>query len=282
MSFVEHFYHSALTPVLVKPGRTQVLPLPPEFIVPQDGQEKQDCERVATQRWLAQHHAHFPPHTLTYLGDDLYANQPVCELIVETYHQSFLFVCKPDSHASLYARVALLEPNGGVEKVTKRCWNGKHHKRWSYRLVNQVPMRSGADALLVNWCELVITQEVTGEILYQNSFVTNHPLRRENVAVIVQAGRTRWKACPERSEGSRTKITIPLHDPVLDLELLSCHALGLQRDLCAQSLQTLQSPLFEVQYAEVSPAKNQPAPQQSAVRLENCARCANRACATSA
>lgn len=36
----EHFYHSAITPVFVKPGQTQVLPLPPEFIVPQDGSEK--------------------------------------------------------------------------------------------------------------------------------------------------------------------------------------------------------------------------------------------------
>src|SRR4030067_2328734 len=41
-SGVEHFYHSAITPVFVKPGQSQVLPLPPEFIVPQDGSEKQD------------------------------------------------------------------------------------------------------------------------------------------------------------------------------------------------------------------------------------------------
>ena len=55
---VEHFYHSAITPVLVKPGSTQVLTLPPEFIVPQDGHEKQDCERTAVKRWLTQHHQH--------------------------------------------------------------------------------------------------------------------------------------------------------------------------------------------------------------------------------
>jgi hypothetical protein len=45
-----HFYHSAITPVIVKPGKAQVLPLPPEFIVPQDGSEKQDCERMAAKR----------------------------------------------------------------------------------------------------------------------------------------------------------------------------------------------------------------------------------------
>ena len=64
-SGIAHFYHSAITPVFVKPGQAQVLPLPPEFIVPQDGSEKQDCERVAAKRWLAQHHEHFSDHTVS-------------------------------------------------------------------------------------------------------------------------------------------------------------------------------------------------------------------------
>ncbi len=37
------YYHSAITPVLVKPGNNRVISLEPEFILPQDGQEKQDC-----------------------------------------------------------------------------------------------------------------------------------------------------------------------------------------------------------------------------------------------
>ena len=125
-SGVEHFYHSAITPVLVKPGQSQVLPLPPEFIVPQDGSQKQDCESVAAQRWLAQQHGHFSDHAVTYLGDDLYANQPLCQLIVETYHQFFIFTCKPESHPGLYEWIAFLDKNNGVEKITQRHWNGQH------------------------------------------------------------------------------------------------------------------------------------------------------------
>jgi hypothetical protein len=64
-SGVEHFYHSAITPVFVKPGQSQVLPLPPEFIVPQDGSEKQDCERAAAKRWLAKHGGHFSEQMVT-------------------------------------------------------------------------------------------------------------------------------------------------------------------------------------------------------------------------
>jgi hypothetical protein len=204
-SGIEHFYHSAITPVFVKPGQSQVLPLPPEFIVPQDGSEKQDCERVAAKRWLAQHHSHFSDHSVTYLGDDLYANQPLCQLIAETYRQFFIFVCKPESHTSLYEWLDFLEKTSGVEKITQRHWNGKHGESWQYRFAQQVPLRNGNDALPVNWLELVITHETTGAILYQNSFVTNHALTAANVIPLVQVGRTRWKIENENNNTLKTK-----------------------------------------------------------------------------
>jgi hypothetical protein len=202
---VEHFYHSAITPVIVKPGQEQVLPLPPEFIIPQDGHEKQDCERAAAKRWLAQHHTHFKPQTLTYLGDDLYANQPLCQLIEQTYHQHFIFTCKPDSHPYLYETVAILEKNSAVDKLSLRRWNGKHGEIWSYRFVNEVPLRAGEDAMSVNWCELVITHETSGATLYQNAFVTNHTLTNHNIANVVEAGRSRWKIENENNNVLKTK-----------------------------------------------------------------------------
>lgn len=39
-------FHAAVTPVLLAPGQATVLPLPPAFVVPQDGHAKQDCERA--------------------------------------------------------------------------------------------------------------------------------------------------------------------------------------------------------------------------------------------
>lgn len=200
-----HFYHSAITPVFVKPEQAQVLPLPPEFIVPQDGNEKQDCERVAAKRWLAQHHDHFSNHSVTYLGDDLYANQPLCQLIAETYHQFFILVCKPESHSALYEWLDFLEHNNGIEKVTQRHWNGKHGELWQYRFAQQVPLRNGDAALLVNWLELIITHENTGEHLYQNSFVTNHTITTVNVVQLAQIGRTRWKIENENNNTLKTK-----------------------------------------------------------------------------
>jgi hypothetical protein len=46
------YYHTAVTPVIVAPGQATVLPLAPEFVVPQDGQAKQDGEIKAGTRWL--------------------------------------------------------------------------------------------------------------------------------------------------------------------------------------------------------------------------------------
>ncbi len=50
-----HYFHSVVTPVIVSPHQSQVIPLVPEFIVPQDGYDKQDCENTAAKRWLLQH-----------------------------------------------------------------------------------------------------------------------------------------------------------------------------------------------------------------------------------
>jgi hypothetical protein len=202
---VEHFYHSAITPVFVKPGQAQVLPLPPEFIVPQDGHEKQDCERNAAKRWLEQYHGRFGAHSVTYLGDDLYANQPLCQLLAETYQQFFIFVCKPESHEGLYQWLDFLEKTTSLETVTQRHWNGKRGELWRYRFAAQVPLRNGDDALLVSWFELVITDEKTGATLYQNSFVTNHPVTTANVPDLTQVGRARWKIENENNNTLKTK-----------------------------------------------------------------------------
>ena len=43
------YFHQVITPVLVAPGNPAVIALQPEFITPQDGHEKQDCEQVAAK-----------------------------------------------------------------------------------------------------------------------------------------------------------------------------------------------------------------------------------------
>jgi hypothetical protein len=59
--------------------------------------------------------------------------------------------------------------------------------------VNDLPLRAGDDGLRVNWCELTVSHELTGERLYHNSFVTSLPLDDFQVKEVTHAGRARWK-----------------------------------------------------------------------------------------
>ena len=183
-----HYYHATLLPLMVHPNSHHVLACYPEMITPQDGSEKQDCERNAAKRWLIKRSDLFEPDSITYLGDDLFCNQPMCEAVM-AQNQHFLFVCKPDSHVELYRWIDALTPN----TKTERRWNGKHGEIWTWRWVNEVPLRSGEDALNVNWCELVITHEDNQKLIYQNSWATNHLISEKQVEDIALFGRTRWK-----------------------------------------------------------------------------------------
>jgi hypothetical protein len=200
-----HYYHSAILPVIVKPDSAHVLSLPPEFIVPQDGHEKQDCERAAVKRWLEQHQGQFEPQSVTFLGDDLHSNQPLCQLIDQSYQQFFIFACKPDSHLTLYQWLDSLQGVGGLESKQERHWNGRHGEIWSYRFVNQIPLRAGEDGMLVNWLELTITHEDTGKELFHNTWITNHQVTLKNVALLAKRGRTRWKVENENINVLKTK-----------------------------------------------------------------------------
>jgi hypothetical protein len=89
-------YHTLLAATAVAPGHSKVVPLFPEFIAPQDGAEKQDCERNAAKRWHAQHADRLRPLRPVYLGDDLFACQPIVTVLVDA-GDDFIFTCK-ESH----------------------------------------------------------------------------------------------------------------------------------------------------------------------------------------
>jgi len=197
------YFHSVVTPVVVAPGQDKVLALEPEFILPQDGHDKQDCETAAAKRWLAQYGARYGPLGATILGDDLYCHQPMCEQILEAGCH-FLLNCKPDSHPTLYEWLEGLEGCGGIGVLTVQRWAGKENQIDTYRYAEQVPLRDGADGLLVNWCELTTTNEA-GKELYHNSFATDHPITSANVAACVAAGRARWKVENENNNTLKTK-----------------------------------------------------------------------------
>lgn len=197
-------YHSAITPVIVSPSHAQVVPLRPEFIQPQDGAEKQDCEINAAKRWLAAHAGHYATGNDTLLGDDLYAHQPFCrQVLLHNFH--FLFTCKPASHAHLAGWVEGLAANGQVKQLQTRTRNKrKHWENHHYRWANQVPLTDGENPLKVNWCEVTVTDD-EGRVLYRNAFITDWEIDADNVCGLVAAGRARWKIENENNNTLKTK-----------------------------------------------------------------------------
>ena len=212
-STIEHqsgaitYYHSAITPVIVAPGQKQAIALRPEFIVPQDGHDKQDCETAAAKRWLDKEAARYLAalnHNVTYLGDDLYAHQPFCRRVL-LQRSHFIFTCKPDSHTYLTQWVRLLDEGRDLRTVTMRIKDEKGHgEDPTYRYANAVPLVEGADALKVNWCEVTITGKHR-KTPYYNAWITDWKITDENVAGIAATGRCRWKIENENNNTLKTK-----------------------------------------------------------------------------
>ena len=161
------YFHAFLGASMVAPGHKQVLPLPPEFIAPQDGAEKQDCERNAAKRWLARHGADLAHLRPVYLGDDLFACQPIVAAIHDA-GGNFILTCKPSSHKTI------AEYLHGAELQEHRQTICKRGKRTTtiYRWLNAVPLRATDDAILVNWFSIEILN-AKGKRTYYNSFVTD-------------------------------------------------------------------------------------------------------------
>ena len=180
-------YHSMLAATLVAPGHTMTVPFMPEFIEPQDGHEKQDCERAAAKRWLSSHGPRLGPIKPVYLGDDLFACQPIAEAVI-AQGADFLFTCKPDSHKTLYDFIA------GAEAATLEVKEKLRSKTQTarYRWFSAVPLRDGKDALAVNFIAITIA-DAKGKVTYKNAFVTSLALGKDNAAAICACARARWK-----------------------------------------------------------------------------------------
>lgn len=202
-----HYSHRALTALVVHPEQPEVLPLAPEFLLPQDGADKQDSELAAAKRWLPRHGPWLRQQRAIILGDDLFSHQPFCEAVLAE-QLDFILVCKRSSHETLYSWVAAIERGGKIPEESHRVWNGRHGEIWRYRYLNDLPLRAGDGGLRVHWCALTISHEKSGEQLYHNSFITNLSLDEHRVKDVTQAGRARWK---HENEGHNVLTTRGYH-----------------------------------------------------------------------
>jgi hypothetical protein len=162
------------------------VPLPPEFVAPQDGSEKQGCESRAARRWLAAHGPRYAKLDPVYLGDDLYSREPISEDVLAaggtSSSSASLLPIRPSTNGSWASKPERLA-------TVKR---GKLRVMQTYRWMEGVPLRAGDDAITVNWLEIE-SADAKGNDTCRNSFITDLPGNADTVADLAAAGRARWK-----------------------------------------------------------------------------------------
>ena len=119
-----------------------------------------------------------------YLGDDLYACQPLCQAI-QNHGGNFLLTAKPSSHKTLYEYLDGVQLNS--HQRTERFPGGRHH-HYHYRWLHDLPLRKGKEALRVNWFEIEIKNS-KGEVTYRSSFVTDLGISEEKVVELADCTR---------------------------------------------------------------------------------------------
>ena len=181
------YYHQLLGCCLVKPGKKEVLPLMPEPIIQQVDATKNDCEKTALKRLLANISREHPHLKLVLNFDDLYSDGPTIRL-VQSHGYSYIMVAKDTSHASLYEAVDELDARDEVSRHKYTDEDGYQH--W-FRFVNGVPINKSHKDVLVNYLEYVEVSPNGKK--YTNVWVTDIKLTEENVTKVMRGARAKWK-----------------------------------------------------------------------------------------
>lgn len=182
-------YHlQMLGAAIVHPSFKEVIPLPPEFIVKQDGQDKNDCERNAAKRFfekLRKDHPHLP---LIITEDALSSNAPHIRE-AQKYNLHYILGVKEGDHSFLFEQVKEARSVGEItefEIVDEE--NPEMVHRFSF--LNQVTLNESNQDVLVNFLEY---WEITPDKVLHFSWVTDFTVTKNNAYLLMRGGRTRWK-----------------------------------------------------------------------------------------
>ena len=178
------YYHQLLGAVLVHPEQREVLPLAPEPILKGDGARKNDCERNAAKRLLADVRREHPHLKLIVVEDALASNGPHIELLKQL-DMRFILGAKPGDHAHLFQWV---ETTPGTEVVEMTDADGVRHR---FRYLNGAPLNDANFELEVNFLEYWEFKPNGKERHF--SWVTDLPVDESNVMDLMRAGRARWR-----------------------------------------------------------------------------------------
>jgi len=185
------YHHQMLGAAVVHPDHKQVIPLAPEPIIKQDGDNKNDCERNAGMRQLQKIRDEHPNLKLIVVEDGLASNAPHIRLL-KRLDMRFLLGVKPDDHEHLFAEVNEAEAAG---RVTTLRWTGvakQEEVQCEIRFAHDLPLNKSNADLRVNFLQYT-EYAADGSIRRRFSWVTDLTITRDNARRLVRGGRARWK-----------------------------------------------------------------------------------------
>lgn len=181
------YSHQLLGAALVHPDYREVIPLPPEPIIKQDGQSKNDCERNAARRFLEQFRREHPRLGVIVVEDGLASNAPhIRELKKRRMH--FILGVKPGDHEFLYDR--LIEAFDD-DRVTLIEWR-EGTKTCTLAFVNGLPLNESNQDLIINVLQYDECEDGS-DPTKRFSWVTDFHITRQNARHLMRGGRARWK-----------------------------------------------------------------------------------------
>ena len=183
------YSHQMLGAVVVHPEQREVFPLAPEPIMKGDGATKNDCERNAAKRLLADVRREHPHLKLIVVEDGLASNGPHIKLL-KSLDMRFILGAKPADHTALFEWVESTERmnTGAVRYVEHTDEHGVHHR---FRYLNAAPLNDTHFELEVNFLEYWETRPNGKKQRF--SWVTDLPINDANVMALMRSARARWR-----------------------------------------------------------------------------------------
>jgi len=184
------YYHQMLGAALVKPGKREVIPLAPEPIVKQDGNNKNDCERNASKRLLQKIRQEHPRLPIIVVEDGLASNAPHIRLLKEL-DMRFLLIVKQDDHEHLFEEYIRAH-----EEDRATCLSYEHPSEpgvsCEITFIHDLPLNKSNPDLRVNF---LMYSEYAADGSRQKHFVwvTDLTITEANAPTLVAGGRARWK-----------------------------------------------------------------------------------------
>ena len=179
------YSHQMLGVALVHPDEKAVIPLAPEPIIKQDGQEKNDCERNAAKRLLAKLRQDYPRLPLIIIEDALSANAPHLQEI-KRHRFRFIVGVKPGDHSYLFDIVAQAHAAGKTTEFEVVEGDVMHR----FRFLNDVPLNEANPEVRVNFLEY---WEIKGTKQQHFTWITDFTISQNNAFNLMRGGRSRWK-----------------------------------------------------------------------------------------